>query len=164
MEAMSIAGRRIGPADPPYIIAEIGANHNGDVDLCLRLIEAARECGADAVKFQSWSRDSLISRAEYQRNVQYARDPQAPTLEEAVLQYQLTPGHHREIARYCRANQVVFFSSCFAAESQAIAIRRTWERLRSCSASQGDPLPCRRVLTSTNTRFDPSPTTRSSSP
>ena len=83
MEAMSIAGRRIGPADPPYIIAEIGANHNGDVDLCLRLVDAARDCGADAVKFQSWSRDSLISRAEYRRNVQYARDPLAQETLEA---------------------------------------------------------------------------------
>lgn len=116
MEGMNIAGRGIGPGDPPYIIAEIGANHNGDLDLCLRHIKAACDSGADAVKFQSWSRDSLISRAEYRRHVQYARDPLAPTLEEAVLQYQLTPGHHREIARYCRANQVVFFSSCFAAE------------------------------------------------
>ena len=38
----------------PYIIAEIGSNHNGNMELAKRLINAAKECGADCVKFQSW--------------------------------------------------------------------------------------------------------------
>ena len=37
-----------------YIIAEIGANHNGDMNLAKKMIDKAKECGADAVKFQSW--------------------------------------------------------------------------------------------------------------
>jgi N-acetylneuraminate synthase len=114
MESLSIAGREIGSDKPPYVIAEIGANHNGDMQLCRRLVDAARECRIDAVKFQSWSKQSLISRAEYARNTRYSSDQGAPSLEQAVERYQLTPAQHREIAAYCRDRGVVFFSSCFS--------------------------------------------------
>jgi N,N'-diacetyllegionaminate synthase len=114
VEQLSIAGRRIGPEHDPYVIAEIGANHNGDMALCRRLIDTAAEVGADAVKFQSWTKDSLISRAEYARNTPYVKNGGAPSLEEAVERYQLTPERHREIAAYCRERGVVCFSSCFS--------------------------------------------------
>lgn len=115
MEKLSIAGRSIGPGEQPYIVAEIGSNHNGDMQLCRRLIDAAVDCGVDAVKFQSWSKSSLISKAEYARNTRYTNNNgREPTLEEAVEKYQLTPEQHREIATYCRSHKVVFFSSCFS--------------------------------------------------
>lgn len=116
MEKLNIAGRLAGPQEPPFIIAEIGANHNGDMGLCMKLIEAAKACGADAVKFQSWSKDSLISRAEYARNTRYVSDDKrAPSLEEAVERYQLTPAQHRDVAAYCQELKITFFSSCFSA-------------------------------------------------
>jgi N-acetylneuraminate synthase len=117
MEPLNVAGRRIGPGHPPFVIAEIGANHNGDMALCRRLIDAAKACGADAVKFQSWSKKSLIGGAEFARNTRYAKaDPSALTLEQAVERYQLTPEQHREAAAYCRANGILFFSSVFSRE------------------------------------------------
>src|SRR5215813_13563622 len=116
MEKLNIAGKVVGPGEPPYVIAEIGANHNGDMGLCMKLIEAAKACGADAVKFQSWSKDSLISRAEYARNTRYiSDDKRAPSLEEAVERYQLTPAQHRDVAAYCQELKITFFSSCFSA-------------------------------------------------
>ena len=45
----------------PYIIAEIGANHNGDMELAKKMIDEAKRCGADCVKFQSWSKDTVFS-------------------------------------------------------------------------------------------------------
>ena len=117
MEKLKIEGRLIGPGEPPFIVAEIGANHNGDMDLCRRLIDAAEACGVDAVKFQSWSKSSLISKAEYGRNTRYvSADKKVPTLEEAVEQYHLTPAQHHEVASYCRERNMVFFSSCFSSE------------------------------------------------
>src|SRR5215813_7864529 len=115
MEKLNIGGKPIGAGEPPYIVAEIGANHNGDMKLCQRLIEAAKDSGADAVKFQSWSKESLISRAEYARNTRYVSDDKkAPSLEEAVEQYQLTPRQHRDVAAYCHELRIDFFSSCFS--------------------------------------------------
>lgn len=58
----------------PYIIAEIGANHNGDMDLARQLIEKAKEAGADCVKFQSWTKDSVFSKRVYDDNYFLADD------------------------------------------------------------------------------------------
>ena len=114
MEQLSIAGRAIGGGEPPYVIAEIGSNHNGDMELCRRLVDAAQAAGAHAVKLQAWTRDSLISSAEYARNTRYAAERKAPSLEDAVRQYQMTPERLQEIANYCAGRGVVCFSSCFS--------------------------------------------------
>ena len=121
MEKLTIAGRSVGPGEPPYVVAEVGANHNGDMGLCRRIVDAARAAGADAVKFQSWSKQSLIGSAEFARNTRYAKaDPSQLTLEQAVERYQFTPDQHREIAAYCRKIGIPFFSSCFSAEEIAL--------------------------------------------
>jgi N-acetylneuraminate synthase/N,N'-diacetyllegionaminate synthase len=60
---MNIADRLIGHEEPPYIIAEIGVNHDGRVERALRLIDAAAEAGADAVKFQFFEADLLLGRS-----------------------------------------------------------------------------------------------------
>lgn len=56
---LSIAGRRIGPAEPPYIVAEMSGNHNGDINRAFRIIEAAKLAGADAVKIQTYRADTI---------------------------------------------------------------------------------------------------------
>jgi N,N'-diacetyllegionaminate synthase len=108
-------GRVLGPGEPPYLIAEIGANHNGDMDLCRRLIDEAKAAGADAVKFQSWSSSSLISEAEYARHTSYGDTKKHfGSLHEMVERYQLSPDQHEEAAAYCRAAGVDFLSTPFS--------------------------------------------------
>lgn len=64
----SIAGRAIGPAHPPYIIAELSANHNGNLATALQLIDAAKQAGADAIKLQTYRPDTItlnVDRPEF---------------------------------------------------------------------------------------------------
>jgi len=59
MNAIEIAGRPIGPDAPPYVIAELSANHNGRLETALRIIEEAKKAGADAVKLQTYTPDTI---------------------------------------------------------------------------------------------------------
>jgi N,N'-diacetyllegionaminate synthase len=69
-EIINIAGRAVGTGEPVWVIAEAGVNHNGDVNLAIELVHAAKESGADCVKFQTFRAEDLVSRsspkAQYQ--------------------------------------------------------------------------------------------------
>ncbi len=56
---VEIDNRKIGPDFPPYIIAELSANHNGDINRAFEILEMAKRCGADAIKLQTYTQDTL---------------------------------------------------------------------------------------------------------
>ena len=117
MQTIQIGDRTIGEGHAPYVIAEIGSNHNGDMDLCRRLVDAAAEAGADVAKFQSWSEDSLISKAEYEANTEYSdKKKHFGSLRDMVRKYQFTREQHREIAAYCAERGITFCSTPFSEE------------------------------------------------
>jgi N-acetylneuraminate synthase len=117
MKSMMLGEVEIGPNRPPYIIAEVGSNHNGDMNLCRRLIDAAAEAGANAVKFQSWTDKSLIAEEEYARNTEYSdKKKHFGSLREMVTAYQLTSEQHREAHAHCQAAGIAFCSTPFSIE------------------------------------------------
>lgn len=75
---MQIGSRLIGPGQPPYVIAEIGVNHDGDLGRALLLVDEAAACGIDAVKFQIFEARRLISRASRLAGYQAAAGEQDP--------------------------------------------------------------------------------------
>ncbi len=117
MKTLKFGNVEIGPGNPPYIIAEVGSNHNGDMNLCRQLIDAAAAAGAHAVKFQSWTDTSLIAEEEYARNIEYSdKKRHFGSLREMMVAYQLTADQHYEAHAYCRARGIAFCSSSFSIE------------------------------------------------
>lgn len=82
------SGRVIGDGERPYIIAEMNSSHNGKVERAIQMIDAAKECGCDCVKFQSWTEDTLYSEEYYAENPVSRRLVKGFSLKEEQL-YQL---------------------------------------------------------------------------
>ncbi len=101
------SGRNIGDGSPCLIIAEVGANHNRSYDLALRHIDAAVEAGADAVKFQIYSADSLYSK-KTPRHSGYDKDLHT-LISEIETPRDWLPG----LASYCEEKGILFFATPF---------------------------------------------------
>ncbi len=100
----------------PYVIAEIGANHNGDMSLARKMIDVARDIGCDAVKFQSWDED-LFAKVVYEENKFLGddyRERDDHTLETIMEEFKVTREEMRELADYCRKAGIDFSSTPFA--------------------------------------------------
>ena len=97
-QSISIDGREVGPGCPVYIIAEAGVAHFGSVEKALRLVDLAREAGADAVKFQLFRTEVLISGIN-----QEWRDRLKPK--------ELPPEAFYDIAAYCREKGITFLAT-----------------------------------------------------
>jgi N,N'-diacetyllegionaminate synthase len=115
LERFEIGGRSVGRADPVYVVAEAGSNHNRDFDIATRLIDAASEAGADAVKFQTYSGSRIYSRRTPPiSSLQTVSDkPAADLLEEISLPRDWQP----RLAEYARERGIDFFSTPFDHEA-----------------------------------------------
>ncbi len=116
MKKIKLGDKEVFNFSKPYVIAEIGANHNGDMTLAKKMIDSAIECGCDAVKFQSWTPDSLVSQEEYDRNQSYDDSPKKHfgSLKEMVERYYLREDQHHELNEYCKSKGIAFSSSPFS--------------------------------------------------
>lgn len=116
---------QIKTAKYPYIIAELGANHNGDMDIAKKLIDSAKECGSDAVKFQSWTPSTLIAKEEYDRNTKYndSAKKHFGSLKEMVEAYYLREDQHFELKEYCNKKGIDFSSSPFSNEEIDLLVK-----------------------------------------
>lgn len=114
---IAIGGRNIEMFCEPYVIAEIGANHSGDLTLAIRLIDAAKEAGCDCVKFQSWTADSIFSAQPYRDNYFLGDDYRSRTdftLREIVEAYSLSGPQLRLLAAHAAAVGIHFASTPFS--------------------------------------------------
>lgn len=107
---VEIAGRRIGAGEKCYVIAEIGINHNGDLDIARKLISAALLSGCDAVKFQKRTVDVVYTPEELAK----ARDnPFGPTNGDLKRGLEFGKKEYQEIDEYCRVHKIAWFASCW---------------------------------------------------
>lgn len=106
-----IAGRPIGPEQKPYCIAEVGINHNGELDLALKMIEVAREAGADAVKFQTFRAEEFCGDPQQM----FTYQSQGRSVTESMLamfkRYEFSEAQWRAVKAHCAKVGITFFSS-----------------------------------------------------
>jgi len=114
---IEIADRQIGAGQPCFVIAEAGVNHNGDAKMAHRLVDVAADAGADAVKFQTFKAERLVTasapKAEYQKKATGAGESQLEMLKRLELPVAL----HRELIEHCRQRNLQFLSTPFEEES-----------------------------------------------
>lgn len=105
-----------------YIIAEAGVNHNGKLDLALKLCDAAKEAGVDAVKFQTWKTENIVTaqarQAAYQAENTGLEESQFDMLKKLELSYD----HFRYIQEYCKKIGIEFLSTPDEEESLAFLV------------------------------------------
>jgi N-acetylneuraminate synthase len=102
----------------PYVIAEIGANHNGDLDLARRMILAAKEIGCDAAKFQSWD-EGLFAKVVYEENKFLGddyRERKDYTLKEIMAEFKVHREAMGQLAGFCKEVGIDFCSTPFTPE------------------------------------------------
>jgi N,N'-diacetyllegionaminate synthase len=100
-----------------FIIAEAGVNHNGSIDIAMRLIDAAKASGADAVKFQTFRADLLATRSAHKAPYQERTTPNAESQFEMLQRLELDAATHQRLIDHCRQVGIQFLSSPFDAES-----------------------------------------------
>lgn len=100
-----------------YVIAEAGVNHNGNINIAYQLVDAAKEAGADAVKFQTFRAERLVSRiapkAEYQKKTTNSNESQSDMLK----RLELSEEEYRNLKRYCDKKEIQFLSTPFDEKS-----------------------------------------------
>lgn len=109
---------------PAYIIAEAGVNHNGSLDRAIQLIDAAAEAGADAVKFQTFKADKLVSRAAPKAAYQIENTGEGGSQHEMIRQLELDESAHLQLKQRCMSKGIEFLSTPFDLESLEMLAHR----------------------------------------
>jgi N-acetylneuraminate synthase len=109
-QAVQIGDRAVGAGHPCYIVAEIGINHNGDLDTAKRLIDAAVLAGCDAVKFQKRTVDVVYSADELARP---RESPFGTTNGDLKRALELDSASYSSISAYCAERKIAWFASCW---------------------------------------------------
>jgi len=99
MKKVNIGSRPVGEGEPVFIIAEVGSNHDGKLEQARQLITAAKKCGADAVKFQSFTADKIY---------------------QAFKKVEMPREWHEELVKYAASQDIIFMSTPFDEESASL--------------------------------------------
>lgn len=111
MVEISISNKKIGENQPILIIVEAGVCHDGDIEKAKKLVDIAKECGADIVKFQTWLTEELClpdtEKAEYQKEQTGEGETQFDMIKKLELSY----NEFKELKEYCDKKEIIFMST-----------------------------------------------------
>lgn len=137
--AVIIGGRTVGPGHPVFVIAEAGVNHNGDVALAQRLVDAARDCAVDSIKFQTFKAERVVTpaapKAPYQLETTDPGESQIAMLRALELDERAYP----QLMAACRAAGLVFMSTPYNEEDIAFLMGLDVPALKLASIHAPEP-------------------------
>ena len=112
---VEIGNKLIGEEAPCFIIAEAGVNHNGSVELAKKLIDAAKDAGADAVKFQTFKAEKVVTQKA--EKAEYQKTAKEESQYDMIKKLELSEYDFMELADYAKKKGIIFLSSPFDKES-----------------------------------------------
>jgi N-acetylneuraminate synthase len=110
--------------DRVFIIAEAGVNHNGSLEMARQLVDVAASAGADAVKFQTFSADALVTRSARKANYQQQTTDPEESQHSMLRRLELSEASHRQLISQCDARGIQFLSTPFDLQSLSILADR----------------------------------------
>ncbi|MHB8163399.1 MAG: N-acetylneuraminate synthase [Methanoregula sp.] len=114
---ITIGTKKIGDGCSCFIIAEAGVNHNGDFFLAKKLIDAASESGADAIKFQTFSAKDLVTASAEKADYQKKNDSSSKTQIDMLKNLELSRNSFKKLSEYAKTKDIIFLSTAFDQDS-----------------------------------------------
>ena len=111
--SVAIGGLEFGDEGPCLVIAEAGVNHNGDLAQARQLVDAAKECGAEVVKFQTFNAERLVTERAVKARYQAERTDAGESQLDMLRRLELRAEDHRQLMDHCRAERINFLSTPF---------------------------------------------------
>ena len=111
MKEIKIRNKVIGENQPVFIIAEAGVNHNGDFELAKKLIDAAKESRADAVKFQTFQAENLVTKHASMAEYQEKNTGKKETMQEMIKKLEISYDDFKKLKNYCDEKDILFLST-----------------------------------------------------
>ena len=133
-------GKSIVTGGEPYIVAELNSSHQGKISTAREMIDAAKECGCNAVKFQSWSAESLYCQDYYAQN---------PIAKRMVRGFSLKPEELLELAEYCNEIGIDFSSTPYSEEEVDFLVERCGAPFIKAASMDINNLPYLRYIAKT---------------
>lgn len=150
---IKIGNRVIGAGHPTYLIAEIGANFDGNIDKAKRLIDAAKESGADCAKFQTFITERIVSEGGFSRmKLEGVHGSWGRTVSEVFKEAEFPAKWHREIVDYCKKVEIDFCTAPYYKEAVDLCMELdvpfikigsgeiTWLEMLDYIARKGKPI------------------------
>jgi N-acetylneuraminate synthase/N,N'-diacetyllegionaminate synthase len=129
----------IGPGHPAFIIAEAGVNHNGDLKTAMRLVEAAKAAGAQAVKFQTFSATDLVTAAAPKADYQIENTGATESQLQMLKNLELGEAEFAELAEFCRTSDILFLSTPYGARDIQLLAKWKVSAIKVASALTVEP-------------------------
>jgi N,N'-diacetyllegionaminate synthase len=136
---VQIENFNIGPDHPVFIVAEAGVNHNGSLQSAKQLVTAAKAAGAQAVKFQTFSAEALVTSAAPKADYQIENTGAAESQLEMLRKLELGESAFRELANFCRQEGIVFLSTPYGAKDIRLLAEWNVPAIKIASALTVEP-------------------------